>query len=229
MLQFNEHFIGSTLPNKLHNTPCGIIHQYNKFGHRTKQIEDLDTNNYILFTGCSHTEGAGLEIDQIYTHHVAKMTNMDYYNMGLGSSGNDIIFYNLMSWLTKYSHKPKLIVIQWSYSFRYARFIESSNIDNIETEGSWSKNECAKFTVWGENIGYFSLHNKMYYNLIKQLNIPTINIVIPSNEQVDFITDNYIPMVWIDYAKDNMHTGIKSNLLQSEKIINHIKNKGILI
>ena len=58
--------------------------EYNSFGHRCKEIADLDFDNYVLFAGCSHTVGVGVTVKQSYPYRVAKKLKCDYYNLGLG-------------------------------------------------------------------------------------------------------------------------------------------------
>ena len=50
-----------TLPDHwyYHNVP--VTYNINENGHRSKKISDLDLDNYLLVTGCSITEGVGLE------------------------------------------------------------------------------------------------------------------------------------------------------------------------
>jgi DNA polymerase III alpha subunit len=54
------------------------------------KIEDIDLNNYILFIGCSHTEGIGLELQTTYPYLVSEELKCDYYNLGLGGTGIDV-------------------------------------------------------------------------------------------------------------------------------------------
>jgi hypothetical protein len=43
-----------------------ISYKRNSLGHRCNDADKIDLNNYILFTGCSHTEGVGLELEKTY-------------------------------------------------------------------------------------------------------------------------------------------------------------------
>ena len=85
-MKFNKNFIGNNMPNKTVNflgftdseerylesiktqpndwyyKDRSFTYSYNEYGHRSKNISDIDLDNYILFTGCSHTEGVGLEL-----------------------------------------------------------------------------------------------------------------------------------------------------------------------
>lgn len=226
MLYVVNDFLGSGQANKI--TPVDpVIHRYNSNGHRSKQVEDLDIDNYILYLGCSHTEGVGLEPEEIYTHHVSKQLDMDYYNMGVGGSGCDVMFYNLMTWLFKYKHKPKLIVLQWSFPLRYARFHDDNDPTHIQTEGSWSSHAHIQFSILGERIGYFPLRNQLYLNVTKQLGIPIVHVSFP--EYMNKILKNYIEVKELDKARDNQHLGPISHSDLATRIVSHIKDNNLLV
>lgn len=226
MIRFVNDFLSIGLPNQV-SPPDPIIRKYNSNGHRAKDVENLDTSNYILFGGCSHTEGYGLEVEEIYTHHVAKEFNIDYYNMGVGGSGCDVMFYNLMTWLYKYEHKPKLILCQWSFPLRYARFHDDKDISHVQTEGSWSESSQAEFSILGQRIGYFPLRTQLYYNIIKNVKIPVVHVTFHNYNNK--ILKDYIPVVELDKARDNMHCGPLSHTQLARSVITHIKQKNLLV
>lgn len=226
MLHFVNDFVGASNPHTITEFPP-VIYKYNSNGHRTKEVESLDFDNYILFGGCSHTEGLGLELEEIYTHQTSNQLNLDYYNIGIGGSGLDVMFYNIMTWLAKYNHKPKIIVLQWSFPLRYSRFHDDRNPLHIQPEGSWSKDQYADFLITGERIGYFPLRTKFYYNLLNQLNIPIVNISFP--DYGNKILPNYINFVEYDKARDNMHLGPISHYKLSIDIINYIQKNNLLV
>ena len=95
-----------------------ISYVRNKNGHRCKNIEDIDLNNYILTIGCSHTEGIGLKLEDTYPYLLSQMMNCDYYNLGIGGIGIDILNYNLVTWFSKIKNPPKLLVVQWPHRAR---------------------------------------------------------------------------------------------------------------
>lgn len=225
MIRFVNDFLCSGAPNEVSaSTPK---HIFNSNGHRAKDIKSLDTNNYILFAGCSHTEGCGLEIEEIYTHQLAQHLAMDYYSMGVSGSGCDVMFYNVMMWLHKYEHKPKLVVLQWPFQMRYARLHDDKNPDHIQTEGSWSKDEHVQFSIIGEKIGYFPLRTKLYYNMLKQLNIPIVNISFPDYNSK--ILSDYVKFQEYDKARDNEHLGPISHYKLSIDIVNYIQKNNLLV
>jgi hypothetical protein len=112
-----------------------ITYKFNKLGHRAIELEELDLNNYFLTTGCSQTQGVGLRLEDTYSHVVSKELNKPYYNLALAGSGNDLIFYNLINWLTIFpNNQPKFILLQWSEDLRYSIFSKLG----AKPFGSWS-------------------------------------------------------------------------------------------
>ena len=82
-----------------------ISYVRNKNGHRCNELEILK-NEYILYTGCSHTEGIGIALEDSYAYISSKNLGTDYYNLGLGGSGIDAMIYNLSVWFAITPKKP---------------------------------------------------------------------------------------------------------------------------
>jgi hypothetical protein len=96
-----------------------IKYKYNSNGHRSCEIDQLNYD-YILFSGCSITEGVGLQEEDCYTHLVAKKLNKQFYNLGVGGSSPSIAIRNIITFLTKLKNNlPYAIVIQWPHFYRY--------------------------------------------------------------------------------------------------------------
>lgn len=216
---FINDFISANQSNFVEEN-FGHSYSYNENGHRTKPLKQLDTSNYILFTGCSHTEGTGLSVEETYPYVTSKLLGMDYYNLGAKGSGCDIMFYNIFTWLNKFVHKPKLIVVQWPYQLRYARYNTPDNI-TISKEGNWSQDKYKDFMLLGDRVGYFDLRTHLYDNLLKQIDIPKVYVSFPI---FNIKIQDYISFDTIDKAHDNKHNGPKSHRLLSEKIVDKYLN-----
>lgn len=217
MLFFHNDFISAGNPN---NTYDAFGHSYilNENGHRCKSIDSIDKSNYILFAGCSHTKGDGLPIEETYPFITSKLLGMDYYNLAAGGAGCDVMFYNLFTWLHKYDHKPKLLILQWPFQLRYIRPGENY----IQPEGSWSKDKYLDFMLQGERVGYFSLRTTLYENLINLIKIPKIFVSFPDYR---ITISDYITFQGIDKAYDEQHNGPKSHKLLAELLVDKCKLK----
>lgn len=99
-MQFYDDFLG-------HN-PEDI---FNSRGHRCKEIEEINLQNYILFAGDNISVGWGTPLEQTYPYLVSKALNLDYYNLSIFNGGLDSLKYNLITWYHKIPQKPRAIII----------------------------------------------------------------------------------------------------------------------
>lgn len=191
-----------------------ISYDYNQFGHRSKNIEDIDLTNYILFTGCSHTLGIGLELEKTYPHLVSSELQCDYYNLALGGSGIDTMTYNLVIWLNYVKIPPKILIIQWPHE---VRFLTTGHEDLVNFHlplRSFSEiinYDIPKFMVSGDNIGYFTSREKLSSRLIGTC-----------YTESDIINIRNSDLIGLDHARDMMHCGIISNNFLAKKILDKL-------
>jgi len=249
MFGFNGSFIGYTTCNQTHHFAGGdteslfhnnlnsqsgdwyyranpITYSYNNYGHRCKNIDELNFDNYILFLGCSNTEGIGLHLEHTYANIVSSQLNCDYYNMSLGGSGLDILLYNLIAWLSVFDKAPKAIIVQWPNTVRVATIDHHKDI--LHPIGSWNtERHILEFLMLGEQTNFFAtrglLTYKMIHNLVKSTKLLLIN---PSFQYSGFPNDVEHPIITfpdLDYARDLSHPGIESNMLLSQKILTHFE------
>ncbi len=198
-------------PNDWYYRDKEIIYSYNNLGHRSKNIEDVDLDNYILFTGCSHTEGIGLELDKTYANIVAKELNCDYYNLALGGSGIDTMMHNLNLWLHTIKKQPKYIICQWPDPNRFITY-ES---DVFHAHGLWEKDpNILNFILAGDTNCYFKARVMLAKILIASMN-NVIKVSLLSNE-------NEVHFKRYDIARDGLHYGIESNRILAEHILEKI-------
>lgn len=189
-----------------HHTP--IEYSFNKLGHRSKNIEEIDLDNYILFTGCSHTAGVGVELEKTYAHLLSKQLNVDYYNIAMPATGIDVLEYNLLTWFAKIKKKPKMVIIQLPDHSRYAKF----GIDkhHLLEGGSWSKRSNERsFIINSEDSGFFYARKLLSNNLLETLlTCPIYKFNITG--QVSY-SNNEATVGTRDLARDLAHPGILSN------------------
>lgn len=201
------------------NNPISYIR--NKNGHRCNEIEDIDLNNYILYTGCSHTEGIGIQLENSYPYLLSKRLKVDYYNLAVGGTGPDVVNYNITTWFAKVKKPPKLIVVQWPHPTR----VTVCNSEIWYNYGPWStedkniknRNDIGNFFISGEDIGFFKTSLFLTKKIISNMApCPILHVGVGySDVRCD---DEYI-LRQIDSGRDirnNIgHMGIKSDLLTS--------------
>lgn len=199
-----------------------ISYSYNELGHRTKSLKNLNTE-FILFTGCSFTEGIGLALEDIYCDIVSNKLKIDYYNLGLASSGPDLIFHNLSLWFKNVNIKPKAVVIQHTFPDRV--YIPKNG--GILPLGPWFQRIPKEMIESNERRQFESLmiseFANHYANIMRDiflahmasLNIPVIEI-LPEN----------IPK--LDYARDMKHPGILSHQKLAIQVAQEVLANNIL-
>lgn len=182
-----------------------INYTYNSTGHRSKELDDLDHENCILFFGDSHTEGIGLEVETTYPYLVSKDLGLDYYNFGLGGSGIDVLFYNLNVYLMKYP-KPKYISIYYSDNTRFVIKVD----DAYKLCGLWrDDNDVTNFVRYGDSTGYFVTKTELFINLI-ELQMKTKQIKHSNITLLDYDLPCKVRrygMAEYDLARDLAHGG----------------------
>lgn len=217
-----------------------IYYDRNSNGHRCKEINDIDLDNYILYTGCSNTEGIGLALNNTYAYLLSNWLKMDYYNLAIGGTGIDVVNYNLNMWFSKVKKPPKLLILQWPH---YNRFT-AKNFQNLgkhipepwDGHGFWStlntnnKNhkDIGNFLISGEDIGYFKSLKILTRNLAHNItSCPIIELTNAADASYDDVTgivdalkQNEYKLRKIDDARDIRpkdpklrvfgHSGIKS-------------------
>lgn len=196
-----------------------ISYSYNNNGHRCKNIEDIDLDNYLLFTGCSHTEGTGLRLEDTFPYKVAKALNCDYYNLAMGGTGIDILEYNLITWLSKIKKKPKHLIVQWPDHSRFSALFP--NYKNLLQSGRWrNSGDTLRFIACAEESGFFQARKMISYNMIKNMvDMPILDVQFAS---LEIWSNKCVWLKKIDLARDLCHSGIKSHEDITEKILKHI-------
>lgn len=193
-----------------------IIYKYNENGHRCKSIVDIDFENYILFAGCSHTVGVGMQLEDTFPYLISKQLNCSYYNLAVGGCGIDVLQHNMSVWLTRYK-KPKLLVLQWP---DWTRFLWlESNEKNLVPVGSWTNHRRLKeFIILGENSNYFLTRQYLANQLAISFNIPLINVLIGGLKASKHI-DSKIVIEVLDRARDLTHYGVETHSNAATRIL----------
>lgn len=207
-----------------------ISYVRNSNGHRCKEVADIDLDNYILYTGCSHTEGIGVELEKTYAYLLSNKLNCDYYNLSIGGTGIDVVNYNLAMWFSKIKKPPKLLVLQWPHHTRATtKFFENPKkitpdpwynygIWSIKDSNNEKHRDIGNFLMSGEDIGYFKslkiLTKTLAYNMSP---CPILELTTSYDE----LNEGEYQLKQIDKARDispampRGHLGIKSELVNT--------------
>ena len=206
-------------PNDWYYVNKKITYTYNNNGHRSVNVNDLNFDNYVLFTGCSHTEGVGLELETTYPYLISKNLNCDYYNLALSASGIDVLEYNILHWFLQHKKKPKYVFIQWPDHSRFMSVYPG--YDHIIPNGSWCETDAEKrFFVSGELTGFFNARKFISLNCITNIiDVPFYTINLTSLATYD---NNSFSWKKVDTARDLKHCGIKSHANLAQNLLDHL-------
>lgn len=197
-----------------------ISYVYNNLGHRSNNIDKINLNNYLLFIGCSHTEGIGLKLEKTYPYLTSKELECDYYNLSMAGTGFDVLEYNLIMWFSKIKQKPKAVVIQWPDHSRYVSLYPGYS--NLLQSGRWMDDENTKrFMAMSEELGIVHARKQITRNLLK--NIIDVPLVEINFTQHSGYSNDSLWLKRIDYARDLCHAGIKSHEMATKSLTEHIK------
>lgn len=214
MPKFNRQFIGYEYPNES-LLKQNVYYKYNNLGHRCKNVDEIDLDNYILFTGCSHTFGEALNIEDTYPYLTAQKLKCDYYNLGIPATGIDVLFYNLMMWYALYK-PPKLLVIQYPDYTRFSCAVKNSPL--VVPYGPWQTDkDIIDMILQNEDKGFYSLRNVCYNQLINTLKTPIVKLVFGQTKPID---SDAIRIHKLDLAIDQQHYGVETHTSTAEIIIN---------
>lgn len=199
----------SKQPNDWYYKSANITYAHNSLGHRCKNIEDIDLDNYLLFTGCSHVEGVGLELEKTFPYIVSESLGMDYYNLAIGGSGNDIMLHNLVAWLSVTKKMPKSLIIMWPQK---ARFCLKQDISwTLYNATSAEDYTMRKFMALGDTIGYF--------DTVQILTEQLINTCYSESKIIQLDSAN---IDYIDLARDLAHPGVLANIKIANQILEQL-------
>jgi hypothetical protein len=214
--RFEKH--SKTQPQDWYYRNAEITYDYNEYGHRCKNVSEIDLDNYILFSGCSHTEGIGLELEKTFPYLISNNLGIDYYNLALGGSGIDIMTYNLIAWINTVKKPPKAVVITWTYETRFLSIRDDDSMSlNLAASAPLSGrispvDNTSKFMILGEDIGYFASKKKLSQKMIRLCYNDSTIVETNVNNHSNF-----------DFARDLMHFGIMSQQVIAKKILDKLK------
>lgn len=205
-----------------------ITYDYNSNGHRCKEIHEL-SDEYILTTGCSSTEGHAMKLEETYSYMLAKRLKCDYYNLGLKGSSTSTTYYNLSMFLSKVKKKPKFIVLQWPHFNRYHLVHKDGQyaVYNPYSDFNYKYDYTVFKTLHKFEVPEASSHfyRKLILEYIKVYDIPVIelnfmNDIVLDNEGYDtrIVTWKGIER-FLDFGRDHIHAGVHTNQLWTDKIL----------
>ena len=207
-----------------YDTKGKLKYKFNTLGYRTKELNNLHMDPYMLVFGCSYTEGVGLYENEIWCSHLAEYLNLDLRNLAKAGTGPDIINFNTQLFKRSGFVKPKLVVIQWpqinrkSFGFQDEHGqgirLEDRNVNKEETKNTmgmrdteWYLNRYVQET--GELVIQSMKDLFSVDNLWSALGIPVFHWTWEGDFTTDYGTKKIFRVVnsHKDLARDLQHDG----------------------
>lgn len=138
----------------------------NKRQHRSKDIEDINLKNYILFAGDNVALDFNSPIENTYPYLVSQSLNVDYYNLAIFNGGIDATKYNLLTWFNTVPAMPRAVVV--SFEFLNSYITCSPAFDNFEV-ADYNDERNRQILQLGETSGFFSSRHLLTRKVLSKL------------------------------------------------------------
>lgn len=183
-----------------------FTYKFNSHGFRCEEFDN--SQDSVIFLGCSITIGIGLPYEKTWAYRVAKHLRLRNYNLGIGGSGLDTSFRMAFRYIPFL--KPKKVILLEPPPYRFELFSK----DSVTFYGSWDPS--SQFKAFMANEANYALNREK--NLIAISHICLENNIDFHHFRVDDLN-----MSKEDYARDLMHFGIRYNKELAIKITNMLQ------
>lgn len=139
-----------------------VTYKYNNVGFRNNEDfnEDTDFSNSYAVFGCSFIEGIGNHLNETIPHYIQQTTGVKTYNFGLGGTGCDVLFFNVLK-LMSFKKPPKKIFILWPEHARFTHY--KLKLENENVVSDIGKKNITMFGVHTMNNAEFKNNYKPNY------------------------------------------------------------------
>jgi hypothetical protein len=174
-----------------------VSYTFNEHGFRCPAFENTPN---IMFLGCSHTVGIGINIEDTWAHLASKELNLQCVNLGQGGGTNDTAFRLGFHWIPKL--KPKIVFLLQPESTRLEIISRAYDIQFLLA----GHPPLVQWKRWYQD--WLSVNSNSFLNLQKNT-LALAEICRQHRVKFRYIGANAIPQ-W-DKARDLAHDGVISN------------------
>ena len=89
-------------------TRDNVSYTFNKHGFRSEEFT-FEPSDSVLFLGCSHTVGIGVDLESSWAYKVASSLGLRRYNLAVGASSADTCFRLAHYWIPRL--RPKYVMM----------------------------------------------------------------------------------------------------------------------
>lgn len=153
------------------------LYKLNKHCFRADDFKSTKYSNKkkIMFAGCSHTFGIGLDQHETFADIICKEYDAVNWNIGAGGIGNECIALNI-SQMIENGYIPDILYVQWTYLHRQLMIVDKSDpiVDDFANYVGEPDNEYSSI--------YYEKYSKHVTNMINNAKQEAINKKILSIE-----------------------------------------------
>lgn len=181
----------------------------NSHGHRSKEINDVNLRNYILFVGDNVGLKLDMPIEDTFPYITANKLKIDYYNLSIFNGGIDAVKYNLFVWLSKYP-PPKAIIT--SCEFVNALLVSDHNNSYLNV-ADLSDHYVQDLNDSANNCGFFAGRNMLIDKMLSNYtSIPIYQVSI--KDKLNPFSLNVINVDWNEVSHEDLAQSL-STVIQS--------------
>jgi hypothetical protein len=122
--RFDQNMANAKTRTKLEEygwTRDNVSYTFNKEGFRADEFTD-GVGDSVLFLGCSHTVGIGVDLESSWTYKVASSLGLRHYNLGIGAGSSDTCFRLAHHWIPRL--RPKYVMMMTPVDMRIEMLLE---------------------------------------------------------------------------------------------------------
>jgi hypothetical protein len=132
----------------------------------------------MLVSGCSHTEGVGIDAKYSWASLVSRQLDLDLINLSRRGACAQYVAQVLMDWLSRTQIEPKLVIVQWPNPYRDIRMFDGypqfvgANYSDPEFEQRLRHDPNSFIAQWRETVVDFN----------SKCQLPVINMCLESQD-----------------------------------------------
>jgi hypothetical protein len=119
-------------------TKDNVSYTFNKDGFRSEEFT-YEPNDSVLFLGCSHTVGIGVDLESSWAYRVASSLGLRRYNLAVGASSSDTCFRLAHHWIPLL--RPKYVMMFTPVDVRMEMVLENHLINFTPTMSSYMEKQ----------------------------------------------------------------------------------------
>ncbi len=195
-----------------------LTYTHNEEGFRADTF--VSDNPGIIFLGCSHTFGIGISDGHTWPQLVASHFNAANWNLGQPGGSNDTCFRLATHWIPKL--KPQLVVMMSPFPDRTEILDQQSNV--VVPLGPWSIDILNKKDTYIQFVT-----SELNGTLNAEKNIRGVKSICHDDDISCIVfSTSFAEEHVVDYARDLLHYGIKTNIAIATHVIDLIESNHIM-